>query len=83
MPDNDDMKKKIAECEESNKDNDDIVEQDKIPMHPYVNEKVKYYMLAFVVLLCIITAMLIFHGKNAEAYESTVLSAARMFYIGS
>lgn len=43
---------------------DDIIEEDNIPMTPYVNEKVKYYMIALIVVLSVASALLVLLGPS-------------------
>ncbi len=49
------------------KDIQTIIDEDNIPMTPYVNEKVKYYMIVMVVILSIASALLVIFGPNEDS----------------
>lgn len=41
-------------------------QEENVSMAPYVNEKVKYVIVAVVIILCIITALCVVFGSKTE-----------------
>lgn len=54
-----------------NKEKEITTEEQPVSLAPYVNEKLKYFLIAFIIMLCVVTALLVFFSPEArEAREN-------------
>lgn len=46
--------------------NEEVTEEETVSLAPYVNEKLKYYLFAVVIILCIIAALAVALSPEAK-----------------
>lgn len=46
--------------------NEEVTEEETVSLAPYVNEKLKYYLFAVVIILCIIAALAVAFSPEAK-----------------